>query len=190
MDSELQDREDLNIDRDILLFFNNGGSEALDPVIMLLTTSWVWIPLYLVLILYILRRYPRRAAFTIIAFAIVCVLCTAGVNELLVKPLVARPRPLFSADLQGLLRLVDGFRPSGYSFFSSHAANTSTLAVFLILVLRRWWIMVILVAYSLINCYTRLYLGAHYPSDILIGLSAGIFVAVNVYSFGKKKYFP
>lgn len=177
-------------DQVFLLLFNLGGSTALDPMILLLTTSWVWIPLYVILIAYILHRFPRREALTIIALAILCVCITAGVNELLVKPLVARPRPLFSDGVAGMLRIVEGFHPSGYSFFSSHAANTSTLALFLILVLRRWWITAILVAYSLINCYTRLYLGAHYPSDILVGLSFGIFVALCVYSVGMKKYFP
>lgn len=170
-----------DLDYNLLLWFNSCHTPSLDAVILFFTSGTTWIPLYLILVFLICRTFPRREAFLVIAFAIGCVLITAGVNELLVKPLVARPRPLFNDALSGLLQTTPGFVPSGYSFFSSHAANTSTIAVFITLTFRNCWVTLLMLSYCLLNCYTRLYLGAHYPSDILVGLTFGTLTALCMY---------
>lgn len=178
-----------NIDNNVLLWFNSMHSEALNPFVIFFTTGTTWIPLYVLLIILIFYRFPRRHAILFVAFAIGCVAITSGVNELLVKPLVARPRPLHNEEISGLMHLVPGYIPSGYSFFSSHSANTSTIAVFISQVFRNRWVMTLMLSYCLVNAFTRLYLCVHYPSDVLVGLTFGTLTAFFMYRLAAKTIF-
>lgn len=87
-----------------------------------------------------------------------------------------------------MVQVVDDIRPKGYSFCSAHAANTMSLAVFFSLLIRSKMLTITLVIWSLINCWTRLYLGVHYPSDILCGMIIGIIVGILVYLLYYKIY--
>ena len=80
-----------------------------------------------------------------------------------------------------LVKVVDGYRGGNYGFFSAHAANTFSLAVFFSLLARNRLLTCFLVGWSLVNCWTRMYLGVHYPGDILAGLLWGALVGVAVY---------
>jgi undecaprenyl-diphosphatase len=116
--------------------------------------------------------------------AVVCVLLTAGITNLLVKPLVARPRPCNDLLIKYAVDVVLGISNRNYSFFSAHAANTSALVMFLALLIRNRLFIIAMILWSALNCYTRLYLGMHYPSDILCGLLFGClmgFIAYVVY---------
>jgi undecaprenyl-diphosphatase len=80
-----------------------------------------------------------------------------------------------------LIDTVDNYRGGNYGFFSAHASNTFSIALFFSLLMRRRWLVVTLVCYSLVNCWTRLYLGVHYPGDITVGLIWGSIVGYCVY---------
>ena len=87
-----------------------------------------------------------------------------------------------------MIQVVDDVRLKGYSFCSAHAANTMSLAIFFSLLVRSKLLTITLVIWSLINCWTRLYLGVHYPSDILCGMMIGIVVGILVYLLYYKLY--
>ena len=101
--------------------------------------------------------------------------------DLIMKPLVARYRPSNDPAIKYAVHIVGGVRGGDYGFFSAHAANTMSLAIFLALLVRSRILSVALIAWSLVNCYTRMYLGLHYPLDILCGIVWGVAVAFAVY---------
>ncbi|WP_394806048.1 phosphatase PAP2 family protein [Leyella lascolaii] len=109
----------------------------------------------------------------IIGCAAFCILLSGGVSDFIVKPFFARERPCNDLAFKGCISLANNFRATGYSFFSSHAANTFSLAIFFILLIRSRVLSVSLILWAFTNCYTRLYLGVHYPSDIAVGLIWG-----------------
>ncbi len=172
----------IQFDKHLLLALNGSDSVFLDNVIMTLTTAQTWIPLYsilLVIILYNNRKF--REVFLIIASAGLCVLLAGAVDDEIVKPLVARWRPTHDPEIGSLIDTVNGYRGGNYGFFSAHAANTFSLAIYFSLLFRQRLVTIFLVGWSLVNCYTRLYLGVHYPGDIMVGLLWGGLVGWSVY---------
>ena len=110
-----------------------------------------------------------------------CVLLAGAVDDSIVKPLVARWRPTHDPEIGVLVDVVNGYRGGNYGFFSAHAANTFSIAMFFSLLMRHRLFVCFMVAWSLINCWTRLYLGVHYPGDITVGLCWGALVGYTVY---------
>ena len=177
------------MDVQILHFFNGSNNILLDQMAVLLTSGWTWIPLYLVLFYIVMRNNETMMQITLAVMgALVCVALADGITDGIVKPLVARWRPNNDPLLKYTFHVMDGMRGKGFSFFSAHAANTMSVAVFLSLMTRSTKLSVTLVAWSLINCWTRLYLAMHYPSDILCGLLCGAAVGVLVYMLYLRLY--
>lgn len=172
----------IHFDKQLLLLLNGSDSLFFDSLIMTLTTAQTWIPLYLALfyVVWKANRIPREIFF-IIAAAGLCVLLAGTVDDEIVKPLVARWRPTHDPEIGSLIDTVNGYRGGNYGFFSAHAANTFSLAVFFSLLMRHRLFVCFMVGWSLTNCYTRLYLGVHYPGDITVGLLWGGFVGWLVY---------
>ncbi len=166
----------LPIDQSLLLWLN-GGSLFLDRLALLLTQGFVWVPLYLSLFYVVVKNNEKMLQIVlIVGCALLAVGLSALVSGAIVKPLVARPRPCLDPLLRHTVDVACGYRPSGFSFFSSHAANTMTVAMFFSLLVRSRLLTAALMFWSLFNCWTRLYLGVHYPSDILVGLLWGAFM--------------
>lgn len=108
--------------------------------------------------------------------AVLCVLVSDGITDGIVKPLVGRLRPCNEPALKYIIDTVPGLFDKNFSFFSAHAANICALSTFFSLLIRDWRLMIGLGFWSVVSCYTRLYLGMHYPSDILVGIVFGLFV--------------
>ena len=94
---------------------------------------------------------------------------------------MARWRPTHDPQIGTLVDIVDGYRGGKYGFFSSHAANTMSIAVYFIWMVRSRRLSIALVIWSLLNCWTRMYLGVHFPGDIMVGLLWGVAVGTGVY---------
>lgn len=172
----------MEIDRQVLLLFNGSSSLFLDGLMVTLTSGYVWIPLYVVLFYVIMRDNETIPQIMLVAAcAVAGAALTAGITNFIVKPLFERPRPCNDPMFKYLVDVVISARNSDYSFFSAHAANTSVIATFLSLTLRRRAFTVAMAAWVLLNCYTRLYLGMHYPSDILVGLCFGTLMGIATY---------
>ena len=174
--------EIIQIDKQLLLWFNGSDSLFLDSLIMTLTDAKTWIPLYLSLLYVVVKSNTSlRDVLLVIAGAGLCVLLAGTIDDTIVKPLVARWRPGRDPEIGLLVDTVNGYRGGKYGFFSAHACNTFSLAIFLSLLMRQRLLTIALVSWSLVNCYTRLYLGVHFPGDITVGLIWGGIVGYSVY---------
>ena len=177
------------IDQQLLFWLNGSDSLFTDGVMTTLTAGTTWIPLYIALFYLVLKNNETMAQVLLtIGCAAACVLVTAGITNLVIKPLVARPRPCDDPLIKYAVDVVSGVSAGNYSFFSAHAANTSALVMFLALLIRNRLFIVAMIIWSLLNCYTRLYLGVHYPSDILCGLLFGSLMGFMAYVIYLKIY--
>ena len=109
----------------------------------------------------------------VIGCVCLCMLISDGVVDFIVKPMVGRLRPTHDPAITYSLDVVNNIRENQFSFFSAHASNTFCVAMFFSLLVRNKVFVITMVSWSLVNCWTRMYLGLHYPSDILAGLVWG-----------------
>ena len=169
-------------DKQLLLQVNGSESLYLDRLIRILTNAVTWIPLYLSLFYIVIRNNETAAKILLVlAGAGLCVFFAGSLDDMIVKPTVARWRPTHDPEIGLLVDIVDGYRGGKYGFFSAHAANTFSIAVYFCWLVRSKLLSLALVLWSFTNCYTRLYLGVHYPGDILVGLTWGFIVGTAVY---------
>ena len=172
----------IDLDKQWLLAVNGSDSVFLDSVVKTLTTATTWIPLYVALIYVVVKNSDSlRKVFIILGCALLCVFLAGSLDDMIVKPLVARWRPARDPDIGLSVDIVNGYRGGRFGFFSAHASNTFSLAVFLFWLIRSRVLSIALVAWSLVNCWTRMYLGVHYPGDILVGLLWGAVVGTGVW---------
>ena len=171
-----------DIDRELLLGINGSDSLYLDRLVRTLTNGLTWIPLYLSLFYMVMKNNDNfRRLLLVLGGAGLCVLLAGTVDDVIVKPLVARWRPTHDPQIGILVDIVDGYRGGKYGFFSAHASNTMSIATFFCWLARSRRLSITLVIWSLVNCWTRMYLGVHFPGDILVGLIWGITVGTGVY---------
>lgn len=166
-----------SIDTAILVFINGKNSPFLDEVMTLAGWRFTWIPLYLLFAVIIFHDY-RRAGWVIILFAILAVVLSDQVADL-IKNEVMRLRPSHQPGVMNLLHYCKNYGGEAqmggmYGFVSNHAANSASLATYLILLFRTKWITWVLVLWVFLLCYSRVYMGLHYPSDVLGGVILGI----------------
>lgn len=174
----------IQLDKQLLLMLNGSESLYYDMLMMTLTNAWTWVPLYVSLFYVVLKNNENvQKILLILASAGLCVLLAGTVDDTIVKPLVARWRPTHDPQIGLMVDIVDGYRGGNYGFFSAHAANTFSIAVFFCWLVRSRLLSVTLVFWSLLNCWTRVYLGVHYPGDILVGLTWGFLVGTGVFFF-------
>ena len=173
------------IDASILLFINGLNASFLDEIMWILTNKFTWFPLYLFLFILVYLNSTKKVflLFVIIGFATVGLADFTASQGL--KKNVQRYRPSHHLELKEQLNFYqkkDGevYRGGQYGFVSGHAANSFAIAIFFSLFLKRRFkhIFYYLIPWAVLVCYTRLYLGVHYPSDIIGGALLGTVLAV------------
>lgn len=171
----------LDLDQSLTLALNGSDSLMMDSIMLIITSTIVWIPLGLFLFYYIYSKCGLKPALLVLGGILLCVLCSDLFSSAVCKPLVARLRPSNEPALAGMVDLVNNYHGSWYGFFSAHAANTMSVAMFLSLLLRRCAIVILLIVWSLLNCWSRIYLGVHYVGDVIVGLAWGVVVGWVIY---------
>lgn len=167
----------LELNDRVLLTINGAHTGFLDSFMMIATNRWTWVPLYVAAFVYLIYRFGWLRAVSVLAVAGLTIaavdqLCGSLIRDSLQILRPSNPDNPLSAQIQ----IVDGYRGGRYGFPSCHAANCTALMMVLGAVMRRRWAWLVLAAYVLLNCYSRLYLGVHYPSDILAGAALGALI--------------
>lgn len=179
----------IDIDRSLLALFNGSDSLFMDNLVLTLTSGLTWIPLYFALLYVVIKNNETmKQIMLVVGCVCLCVIISDGVVDFIVKPIVGRYRPSHEPLIKYCVNVVDGVRGTYYGFFSAHASNTCCIAVFFSLLVRNRAFVVAMVTWSLVNCWTRMYLGLHYPSDIVVGLVWGALVGTFVYYLYIKSY--
>lgn len=180
-------------DKSVLLALNGSDSLFWDGFMMTVTKAVTWTPMIFILLYVILKnRGWRSFLFTLLFVGLVILICDQTASGFC-KPYFHRFRPTHDPEICSLVDIVNGKRGGQYGFFSSHASNTFGLATFVSLLLRNRLTTCILFSYAIICSYSRIYLGLHFPGDILVGMSFGIFTGSVLYLIYYRlcnKWFP
>ncbi|MDR0565627.1 MAG: phosphatase PAP2 family protein [Prevotellaceae bacterium] len=174
-------------DADLFLFLNSLHSDFFDTLMWYASATRTWIPLYLLMLFWMYRQLGWRRFLLVVLGLALCVLLADRISSGFFKPFVARLRPTHA--LGDAVHVVRDYRGGRYGFVSSHAANMFAIAVYSLLVVRRKYFTVFILLFALFVSYTRIYLGVHYPLDIicggLLGAAIGWCVAA-LYRLGAK----
>ncbi|UAB81265.1 phosphatase PAP2 family protein [Marixanthomonas sp. SCSIO 43207] len=170
-------------DTELFLFLNKLGNTSWDGFWRIVTEKWSSIPIYAVLLYLIYKHYGLKG--TLIIFVSVALMITAT-DQLsnLFKHGIKRPRPCQVESLRETMRYV-AERCGRYGYFSAHAASSMAAAVFLGLSLKKWYVYLpfLLLFWSAVVAYSRIYLGVHYPLDIITGMLIGGLLGWGFYKF-------
>ncbi len=173
-----------SVDSDIFLFFNNGfRSPFFDRLMMNVTGRFVWIPMYAAILFLFLRTQRWKHAIVVTLALAAAVAITDQACATLIRPLVERLRPSnLENPLSAYTCIVGNYRGGAYGFPSCHAANSFTLAIFMTLLVRKRTFGIFIIGWAVLNSYSRLYLGVHYPGDLLVGAVIGGIVGWGCYA--------
>lgn len=172
-------------DKKVFLFLNNLGDTPFDQFWIMISGTWIWIPLYIIFLYLLYKNYKLKSLLYILLFIAIGVTISDQVSGIF-KYGVARLRPCHDPSLQDHMRIV---KCGGqFGFYSAHASNTFFLASYLCFLLKDKlkWFPYFLFFWASIVSYSRIYLGVHFPIDILVGATVGTLLGYVFSLFAKK----
>ena len=173
-------------DRDLLTTINFDGPTGYDFFWAIYSDKWTWIPFILVIVYCLLRPGNWKHRLLIIGSVALLFLLSDFVVSSFIKNVICRPRPSHDPAVMSLLSYVNDYRGGAYGFPSNHASNGFATATFLALLFRNRWVTLSAFLWAVGSCYSRMYLGVHYPTDILCGALLGTLFAFLVFILYKK----
>ncbi len=170
----------VNIDKALFVFLNGLHCAFLDPFMIFMSHIWVWVPLYVSIIFFFFWKRNWKFGLLALGGLILTFALTDLLGVHLFKNTIQRLRPCHEAEFQGIIHLLENCGGQ-FSFISNHAANTFGLAMFTSLFFRKKWYSWCIFSWAALVSYSRIYVGKHYPLDIICGTAFGLLIGYAVY---------
>ena len=169
-------------DSQLLLAINGLHNPYFDTFMYAYSGKWIWIPMYAALVYVLFRNLSWKVALTCLVGVALTITFADQIGASVIRPWVERLRPAnLENPLSASVHIVNGYRGGSYGFPSCHAANTFGLTFYLMFLIRRRGFTLFMCAWALLTCYSRSYLGVHYPGDLLAGALLGLCGAALMY---------
>jgi undecaprenyl-diphosphatase len=169
-----------HLDQQLFLFLNSLNSPFFDKVMYAISGRVIWAPVYLTILIYLGVSYKRKF-WVILVFIILAVTLADQISVQLFKNVFHRLRPCHEPSLDGLVHLVRGECGGLYGFVSSHASNSFNVALLSLMLIKKRWYTISIITWASVIGYSRIYLGVHYPGDVICGGMLGSLVGWGVY---------
>jgi undecaprenyl-diphosphatase len=173
----------IHIDTELMLWLNSFHSSFWDVFMYIVSDKWTWLPMYAVIVYVLLRKYGFKLIFLWICLMFFfAILFSDQLCGGFIRSYFERYRPSnLSNPISHYVHIVDGYRGGRYGFPSCHAANSFALATLLFLLFRNRMLTITIFVWAVLNSYSRVYLGVHYPGDLLVGALIGTGGAIGMY---------
>ena len=180
-------------DRDVFLWLNGHNTPVLDSFMFYVSAIWVFFPLFMYWIYLVIKHTDLKKSLILLGFLGLLVVCTDQSSNR-IKHAVKRYRPTHNLEIKDKVHTVNDYRGGQYGFFSGHSTNMFGIATLLYLLFskRSMALRISFFLFAMLVAYSRIYLGVHYPLDILVGFFVGVFWGVVIYKlmqFTFKKYY-
>ncbi|MFY9115523.1 MAG: phosphatase PAP2 family protein [Bacteroidales bacterium] len=175
----------VELDHKLFFFLNGAYSPVLDPIMKVFSHIYIWIPLYVILTAGLFYRFSLKKALIALGAVLIVFAVTDLVSAVVIKETVQRIRPSHIPEWEGTFRLLEG-KGGLYSFVSSHAANVFGLATISSLIYRKKWYRTAIFLWAAAVSYSRIYVGKHFPLDVLCGALLGLLAGWLVFWLYKK----
>jgi undecaprenyl-diphosphatase len=172
-----------HLDQQLFLFLNSHNSPFWDRIMWIISAILTWVPLYLAILIALAIKYKRK--FLVLVLIIIIAITLSDQLSVIIKNNVHRLRPSHEPAIAGLVHIVRDYRGGSYGFVSSHAANCFTVALLSLLLIRKKWFTFSILFWAMVVSYSRIYLGVHYPGDVIFGSLLGILTGWGIFKLYK-----
>ena len=176
----------VDLDEEIFLWINSFHSKSIDMFMFWISTRIIWVPLYLTMLYAVFLSYGWRTMLLMGIMVGIAVAASDQVSASVLRPIFERYRPAnLEDDLSPLVHIVDGYRGGKYGFPSCHAANTFAAATLTSRLFKRHVFSIFVFMWAILICYSRIYLGVHFPGDLILGALIGSFFGTFCYAMAQ-----
>lgn len=171
-----------NLDHELFLFLNGLHVDWLDPVMTFISSELGWIPFYVILLYLVFKKLGWKGLLFVIIGVVILITCSDQLSSHVFKPVFHRFRPCHDPLIQDLVYLPNGHCGGQYGFISSHACNTFALASFITLIMKKFYkkIGILMFIWATLVAYSRIYMGVHFPGDVLCGAAVGLILGFGI----------